>query len=188
MNQLEVIDREPCVEVPAFKDIVEQWQQMVYNTALVIVQSEADAEDITQDVFVEVYEKLGGFRGGSKLSTWIYRITVNKALDAEKKKNRQKNGGLLRKIFSIGHEEEPAHFNHPGVLLENKENAAVLFMALKKIPENQRVAFTLQKMEGMAQAEIAEVMNMSVYAVESLLARARGGLKKVLEQYYQSQV
>jgi RNA polymerase sigma factor (sigma-70 family) len=188
LNQLEVIDREPCVEVPAFKDIVEQWQQMVYNTALVIVQSEADAEDITQDVFVEVYEKLGGFRGVSKLSTWIYRITVNKALDAEKKKKRRKNGGLLRKIFSIGQEEEPVHFNHPGVLLENKENAAVLFMALKKIPENQRVAFTLQKMEGMAQAEIAEVMNMSIYAVESLLARARGGLKKELKQYYQSQV
>lgn len=67
-----------------FRKIVESWQDMVYNTAIAIVQNEEDAEDITQEVFVTVYEKLSDFREESKLSTWIYRITVRKALDSEK--------------------------------------------------------------------------------------------------------
>lgn len=170
-----------------FKDIVDQWQNMVYNTALSIVQVEADAEDITQDVFLDVYEKLHGFRGDSQLSTWIYRITVNNALDFEKKKKRQKNGGLFKQIFTVKEEDEPVNFNHPGVLLDNKEKAATLFKALKKLPEKQRVAFTLHKVEGLPYQEIAAIMNTSLYAVESLMARAKAGLKKTLEHFYQSE-
>jgi RNA polymerase sigma-70 factor (ECF subfamily) len=161
---------------------------MVYNTALSIVQIEADAEDITQEVFIKVYEKIDGFKGTSQLSTWIYRITVNKALDFEKKKKRQKNGGLIRRLLVGREENEPVDFNHPGVLLDNKERAAVLFKALKKLPDNQRVAFTLHKIEGLPYQEISEIMQISLFAVESLMVRAKNGLKKILEQYYQSQV
>ena len=171
---------------PNFREIVEQWQNMVYNTALSIVQVEADAEDITQDVFLDVYEKLGEFRGEAKLSTWIYRITVNRALDFEKKKKRQKNGGLFKQIFRVREEDEPVNFNHPGVLLDNKEKAAALFKALKILPEKQRVAFTLHKIEGLPYQEIADIMNTSLYAVESLMGKAKAGLKKTLEQFYQS--
>lgn len=188
MNQPELIDRIKNGDPSVFKDIVEQSQKLVYNTALSIVQTAADAEDITQDVFIEVYENMDGFRGASQLSTWIYRITVNKALDFEKKKKRQKNGGLFKQIFSIKPEDEPVNFNHPGVLLDNKEKAAALFKALKKLPQNQRVAFTLHKIEGLTYQEIAEIMETSLYAVESLMVRAKTGLKKLLENYYQSQV
>jgi RNA polymerase sigma-70 factor (ECF subfamily) len=187
LNQPELIDRIKNGDRTVFKDIVEQWQKMVYNTALSIVQLDVDAEDITQDVFIEVYEKIDGFKGASLLSTWIYRITVNKALDFEKKKKRQKNGGLLKQIFAVKEIDEPVNFNHPGVLLDNKEKAAILFKALKKLPENQRVAFTLHKVEGLPYQEIAEIMETSLYSVESLMARAKIGLKKMLEQFYQSQ-
>lgn len=170
----------------AFADIVEQSQGMVYNTALSIVQNEADAEDITQEVFIEVYESLDDFREEAQLSTWIYRITVNKALDFEKRKKRHKHGGLLKRIFSVKEEEEPANFNHPGAQLDNKEKAAILFKALKKLPQNQQVAFTLHKIEGLPYKEVAEIMETSLYAVESLMARAKSSLKKILEQYYQS--
>ena len=160
---------------------------MVYNTAISIVQNEEDAEDITQDVFIRLYENIDGFREEAQLSTWIYRITINQALDFEKRKKRQKRGGLIKKIFFVREEEEPVNFNHPGVLLDNKEKAAVLFQAIKKLPTNQRVAFTLHKIEGLSYKEVAGIMNISLYAAESLLLRARNGLKKILEQYYQSQ-
>ncbi|MBC7867501.1 MAG: RNA polymerase sigma factor [Gloeobacteraceae cyanobacterium ES-bin-316] len=187
LNQPELIEKNNNEGPYIFKDIVDQWQNMVYNTALSIVQVAADAEDITQDVFLDVYQKLAGFRGESQLSTWIYRITINNALDFEKKKKRQKNGGLLKQIFVVKEEEEPVNFNHPGVVLDNKEKAAALFKALKKLPEKQRVAFTLHKVEGLSYQEIAAIMNTSLYAVESLMVRAKAGLKKTLEQFYQSQ-
>ena len=75
-------------------------------------------------------------------------------------------------------------FNHPGVQLERKEKAAELFAALKQIPDKQRIAFTLHKLEGQSYQEIAEIMKTSLYAVESLMGRARTNLKKILEKQY----
>src|SRR5690349_13042768 len=74
----------------AFRMIVETWQDMVFNTALGIVQNEADAEDIAQEVFVQVYQSVGSFKGDSKFSTWMYRITITKSLDHERRKKRKK--------------------------------------------------------------------------------------------------
>ncbi|RYF91257.1 MAG: RNA polymerase sigma factor [Chitinophagaceae bacterium] len=186
MKQTDSIDSNKQGGALQFHQIVERWQNMVYNTALSIVQVEADAEDVTQDVFIELYQKMDTFRGESQFSTWLYRITINRALDFEKRRKREKNGGLLKQIFSIKNEEEPANFNHPGVLLDNKEKAAALFKALKKLPEKQKVAFTLHKIEGLPYQEIAEIMNTSLFAVESLMARAKAGLKKMLAAHYQS--
>jgi RNA polymerase sigma factor (sigma-70 family) len=171
---------------PPFEEIVSRCQDMVYNTALSILQSEEDAEDITQEVFIKVYEKRDHFRGEALLSTWIYRITVNKALDLEKKKKRQKHGGFITKLFGDREEEEAINFHHPGVVLDNKEKAAMLFKALKKLPESQRIAFTLHKIEGLPYQEIAAVMETSLVAVESLMARAKTSLQKILKTYYLS--
>lgn len=168
-----------------FTEIVAKWQDMVYNTALSIVQQEQDAEDITQDVFVKVYEQLNSFRKESQFSTWIYRITINTALDAEKKKKRAKHGGLLKRMFTISEKEEPAHFNHPGVLMDKKEQAALLFKALKKLPEKQRLVFTLKRVEGLSSIEVSVIMNNSVEAVESLMGRALINLRKLLTSYYE---
>jgi len=75
----------------AFKVIVTTWQDMVYNTALGILQSAEDAEDVAQEVFVQVYESIHTFKGESKLSTWLYRITTSKALDHIRRKKRKKD-------------------------------------------------------------------------------------------------
>ena len=72
----------------AFKTIVENWQDMVFNTALGIVQNAEDAEDISQEVFVQVYNSVSSFKGDSKFSTWLYRITITKSLDHERRKKR----------------------------------------------------------------------------------------------------
>ena len=72
----------------AFSKIVELYQDMVYNAILGIIQNETDAEDITQEVFVQVYQSAASFKGDSKFSTWLYRIAITKALDYEKSKKK----------------------------------------------------------------------------------------------------
>ncbi len=185
MDQLEIIAKLKQGDKTVYTEVVEQWQHMIYNTALSIVQNGEDAEDITQDVFVSLYERIQSFREESALSTWLYSITVRKALDNEKRKARQKRGGFLQRIFSVNESDEPVNFNHPGILLDNKENATVLFKALKKLPDKQRVAFTLHKMEGLSYQQIAAIMDTSLYAIESLQVRAKNNLKKILKEYYE---
>lgn len=173
---------------PAFRAIVEKWQDMVYNTALGIVQSAEDAEDISQETFVQVYQSVHSFKGESKFSTWLYRITVAKALDHERRKKRKKRFAIVKKI--LGNAEDEAllpDFQHPGVLLDKKENAAVLFKAIKELPENQKIAFTLHKIEGLSYQEVSEVMNSTVSSVESLMHRAKVNLRRFLENYYKQQ-
>lgn len=173
---------------PPFAEIVNQLKGMVYNTVLGIVQNEQDAEDVTQDVFIQVYESLNEFKADAKLSTWVYRIAVNKALDFERKKKSLKRGGFLKRIFHTTEADEPVSFQHPGVALDKKEDAAALFKAISKLPESQRVAFLLLKTEGLSYSEVADIMQITVQAVESLLARAKLNLKKYLEDYYQKNV
>jgi len=185
LNHAEIIFQLKNGNNAVFENIVGLWQDKVYNTALSIIQNEHDAEDITQDVFVSLYERIGSFKEESGLSTWIYRITVNRSLDHEKKRKREKRGGLLRKIFSISSDDEPVNFDHPGIVLDNKERATVLFAAIKRLPDKQRLAFTLQKMEGLGNKEIAAIMETSLFAVESLQIRAKTKLRQILEVYYQ---
>jgi RNA polymerase sigma-70 factor (ECF subfamily) len=167
-----------------FAGIVRDREQMVYNTALGIVQNEEDAEDVTQEVFLKVYDGLKGFRHEASLSTWIYRITITTALDFEKQKKTQKRGGLMQRVFGYAEADEKPDFFHPGVALDKKEDAAVLFMAMKKLPEKQRTAFVLHKIEGLTNNEIALIMKTTLLAVESLQVRAKNNLRNHLQDYY----
>ncbi len=186
MNQPELIVQLQQGDEQAFKKLVDKWQDMVYNTAVGIVQNEDDADDITQDVFIQVYQSVSSFKGESKFSTWLYRIVISKALDHVKKKNRKKRFAFVQSLFGTASEEEihPEEFNHPGVLMENREKAAELFKAMQQLPDNQRIAFTLHKLEAQKHQDIAAIMNISLTAVESLIARAKGNLRKTLQAYY----
>ena len=170
----------------AFRTIVEKWQDMTYNTALGIVQNAEDAEDITQEVFVQVYQSINTFKGESKFSTWLYRITIAKALDHERRKRRKKRFAIVRKLFDNTEDVIVPDFEHPGVTLDKKESSVVLFKAISQLPENQRIAFTLHKVDGLSYQEVSDVMNLSVSSVESLMHRAKNNLKKTLENYYRS--
>lgn len=167
----------------AFKTIVEQWQGLVYNTALGILQNEEDAEDVAQEVFIKVFESIEGFKEESKLSTWLYRITVTKSLDAIRRKKRKKRFAFVQSLYGENNElkNDPPEFVHPGVQAENKEDASLLFKAIAKLPENQKAVFVLNKLESLSYKEIAEIMKLSAGAVDSLLQRARKNLKKQLE-------
>lgn len=167
----------------AFKTLVESCQDLVYNTALGIVQNPADAEDVAQEVFIQVYRSIDQFKGDARLSTWIYRITTTKSLDHIRSKKRKKRFAFITSLFGPGNEilHDPVDFNHPGVALDHKEDAAALFKMIAQLPENQKTALILHKTEELSYQEIAAVMGITVSAVESLLFRARQNLKKLLE-------
>jgi RNA polymerase sigma factor (sigma-70 family) len=167
---------------------VEQHQLQVFNTAIGLVQDSGAAEDIAQDVFVTVFKSILSFNQKSSLSTWIYRITVNKSLDHLRARNRQKTHGFLGQLFHNDTGEaihDKPNFEHPGVQLEQKENARYLFEAIETLPDNQKTVFVLAHIEELPQKDIAEIMNLSVKAVESLLQRAKGNLRKKLSHIYE---
>lgn len=174
-------------EPEAFREIVETSQDMVYNTALGIVKDVSQAEDIAQDVFMKLYEHAGQFRGDAKLTTWLYRVTINTSLDYYRKKKGKGRLAYLKDLFS--HRVQPTVvFDHPGVKLENKDHARALFGALDKIPVNQQVVFVLFHLEGKSYKEIAIITGRSAEAVESLMARAKGNLQKILRNYFDNQL
>jgi RNA polymerase sigma factor (sigma-70 family) len=186
LNEWTLIEQLKKGDEAAFKTIVDTWQDMVYNTAIGIVQNAEDAEDITQEVFVQVYQSVSSFKGDSKFSTWLYRITVTKSLDHQRRKKRKKRFAFVRSLFGEDSEVviHPPDFHHPGVALDKKEDAATLFGAINLLPENQKVAFTLHKLEGLSYQEVSEVMKTTVSSVESLMHRAKTNLKKSLADYY----
>jgi len=171
----------------AFRELVDQYRDRVYNTTLGMLQNEENAEDVTQEVFIEIFRSVAWFRGDCNLSTWIYRIALQKALEHIRTSRRRKRSGILLSLF--GKEDQvniaaDAPFYHPGILLENKERATILFHAISALPVKQRTAFVLHKVEGLSQAEIAEITSTSVSAVESLIVRAKRKLRELLSDYY----
>ena len=186
MTEWELIEQLKLKDERAFKTIVDTWQDMVYNTVLGIVQNAEDAEDVSQEVFIQVYESIKNFKGESKFSTWIYRIAVTKSLDLLRRKKRKKRFAFIQSLFGKNDEliNDPPDFYHPGVVAENKENAAVLFKAIAALPENQQTAFVLSKIEGLSYMEVSEVMQMTEASVDSLLHRAKTNLRKKLGDHY----
>ena len=186
MNEWNLIEQLKQGNETAFKTIVESTQGLVYSTVIGIVQNAEDAEDVTQEVFVQLYESIDTFKGESKLSTWLYRIAVSKAMDHLRKKKRKKRFAFIQSLFGANDElvHDPPDFDHPGVKLDNKEQARALFQAIEQLPENQKVAFTLHRIEGLNYQEISEIMKTTVASVESLLHRSRKNLRKILENYY----
>jgi len=188
LNEWILIEQLKQKDESAFKTIVQTWQDMVFNTVLGIVQNSEDAEDVSQEVFVQVYESIQSFKGESKFSTWLYRIAITKSMDHIRKKKRKKRFAFIQSLFGVNNEvlHDPPDFNHPGISLDNKERAAVLFKAIHKLPENQKTAFTLHKVEGLSYQEVSLVMKLSLSSVESLLHRAKNNLKRNLENYYEN--
>jgi RNA polymerase sigma-70 factor (ECF subfamily) len=186
LNERELIARLKKKDRAAFKVIVETWQNMVYNTAIGFLQNAQDAEDTAQEVFIQVFESIVSFKEESKFSTWIYRSTVSKSLDHLRKKKRKKRFAFLQSLYgqNDGLIIEPPDFFHPGIKMENKENAAVLFKIIEQLPANQKTAFVLNKIENLSYAEISEIMKSSESAVDALLQRAKKNLRKNLKDHY----
>jgi RNA polymerase sigma-70 factor (ECF subfamily) len=173
-----------------FKSLVAEHQEMVINTCYRFVFNREDAEDLAQDVFVELFRSLEQFREEAKLSTWIYRIAVTKSLDHLRRVKRKKRFSSLKRIIGVTDPAEeiaaPGNEN-PADALAGNERAEILQEALNSLPDSQKTAFLLSKQEGYSQQEIADILKTSVSAVESLVHRAKKNLQNKLYAYYSEQ-
>lgn len=174
-----------------FTELYQKYNALVYNLALSYVQNAEDAEEITQDVFIQLHQSMAGFKNQSSLKTWIYRIAINKSLDYLKHKKSQKRFFIFGKRSENEFEiQNISNFEHPGILLENKEKSKVLFGVINQLAANQKTAFILSKIDGLSNPEIATIMELTVSSVESLLFRAKENLKKKLadkfEEYHKN--
>lgn len=171
----------------SFGILVDRFQTRVYNTCLGFVFKQEDAEDLTQEVFLEVYRSIHNFEARAQLSTWIYRISVTKSLEFLRTWKRKKRAGKLLSLIGLqasGFDLKGDRLDHPGIRIENQELAKRLYGAIDSLPENQRTAFTLCKIDGRSYEEVAEIMQMSISSIESLLFRSRKNLKANLEKFY----
>jgi RNA polymerase sigma factor (sigma-70 family) len=173
----------------AFEALFRLYRKQVFNTCLGLLQHSGEAEDVAQEVFIEVFRSADKFRGDAKLGTWLYRISYNKCLDLIRARNRNKRSGNTVHLDGEAAPQIPSdnYFEHPGIVLEQKEESKIVFAAITALPENQRVAFTLNKVDGLSYKEVGEIMELNLPAVESLLHRAKQNLKKLLTDYYHSE-
>ena len=174
----------------AYSQLLDDYEQKVFGTCISFIPNKEDAEDVAQEVFLEVFKSINKFKGGSKLSTWIYKIATNKCLEFIRKKNTKKRFAFMQTI--LGNEipiDKTSYFtevNHPGILLENKEKSAIIFKAINTLPESQRVIFTLAKIDGKSYQEIVEITGKSLSSVESVMFRAKKNLQEKLINFYKN--
>ena len=189
MSDFENIEELKQGSEQAFKRLVETYRNLVVNTCFGIVHNKDDAEDIAQEVFIEVYRSVHNFRADSKVSTWLYRIAVNRSLnfirDNKKRKWFQSIDDSSENKINQVKEISASKSDTPEFEMENNQRAALLYQAIDSLPQNQKVAFTLSKYEELSYQEISDVMDLSVSSIESLLFRAKKNLQKKLYKCYQ---
>ena len=188
MEDIELILKLKKNDEIAFGYMVDLFSKKVYNTCIGMLQNIEDAEDVTQEIFISIHINIKEFKAESSLSTWIYRISVNKCLEFIRNKNRKKRSGIFKSIFSSDGEkaiENHSDFMHPGIQLVNQERSKILFKAIDLLPEQQKTAYVLHKIEQVSYNEIALIMQVTLSSVESLLFRAKQNLKKHLTIYYE---
>ena len=191
LNEQKFIDQLIAGKQPAFSRLLDDYQQKVFGTCISFIPHKEDAEDVAQEVFLEVFKSVSKFKGESKLSTWIYKITTNKCLEFIRKKNAKKRFYFMQTL--LGNEislDKTSYFtevNHPGILLENQEKSALIFKAIDTLTESQRIIFTLAKIDEKSYQEIAEITGKSLSSVESVMFRAKKALQQKLENFYKNE-
>jgi RNA polymerase sigma-70 factor (ECF subfamily) len=159
----------------------------VYNLARRMLGNDADAEDVTQDVLVQVLRKGNSFRGEASFPTWLHRVTVNAALAHRRRRGRwqEHESHDLWKVFDTdGEHAQPIRpwSIAPEVVLENRETAQLIDEAIARLPEVYRDVYVLADVEALSNAEIADMLGLSVPAVKSRLHRARLLMRHALAQ------
>jgi RNA polymerase sigma-70 factor, ECF subfamily len=191
MNDSEIISLILDGDRHAFRLLVEKHQSMVFRTCMGFVHDRDEADDLTQDIFLQAFQSLQGFKGEATFSTWIYRIAVNASLNRVRKNSRNP---ILQRIDSFFHptsEKEDlvtvSDAENPETILIREENSRWVRNALDSLPENQRTAIILSKYDELSQKEIAEIMKTSEGAIEALIQRAKANLRIKLSSFYKKQ-
>jgi len=179
-----IIDQLKNRDEKAFRQLVEEYQQMVFRTCMGIVHNADDADDVTQEVFIEAFNSIDKFRADSKISTWLYRIAMNKSLNFIRDHKRSKFFQSIGLKSTPDIPDEDHNFDQPFEALQQQQRKKIMDAAIDSLPENQRSAFVLHKVDDLSYKEISEIMAISLSSVESLIFRAKQNLRKKLLNCY----
>ncbi len=179
-------------EEDAFRKFVDKYQQMVINVANSFVHDYDDSLDIAQEVFIKVYDTIEKFREQSKISTWLYRITVNKSLNFIRDKKRKNIFSSLDLLFDNPVESSEDNFQdityNMEDEMEDEESKKALMEAISNLPKKQKIAITLNKLEEIPYKEVAKIMDISVSETGVLINRAKKKIEKRLIKYFQNKL
>jgi RNA polymerase sigma-70 factor, ECF subfamily len=171
-----------------FRMLLDKYQPMVFRTCMGFLHDKDNAADLTQEIFIQVYQSLHSFKGEAAFSTWIYSITVNASLNRVRKHSRYQVLDRLDSLFGSGREKEisipVSDTENPESILIRQEHSRWIQDALDNLPENQRTAIVLSKYDDLPQKEIAEIMKITEGAVEALIQRAKTNLRVKLSSSY----
>ena len=185
MTEKELIQGVVSGDREAVTLLVEGYQKRVIKASYYFLGNMEDAEDLAQEVFLEIVSSMRRFRGKSSLSTWIYRITVNRSLNELKKRKRQAffSMDILKRMpDQVADPSGGAEMND--LMQLEEERIQKVRTAVNSLKGNQKTAFILHKYEGLSYQQIAEVMNTSLSSVESLMHRARMNVQKNLARQF----
>ena len=192
MTDKELIDGIKNKDEKSFREFVDKYQSLVLNVCNNFLHCRSDAEDLTQEIFVEVFLSIDKFRYESKLSTWLYRMAVNRSLNFIRNNKKRK---IIKSIgsFFFGDEQKEMQIPDYSTMYEDateeeNERIELLHKAIGALPENQRIAFTLSKFDRLSYNEITEIMNLSLPAVEGLIHRAKKNVQKKILAHYQKRL
>lgn len=170
-------------ETNAFEDLVLANQKNVFNLALKMTRNEEDALDISQEAFIKAYQQLANFRGDSRFSVWLYRLTYNLCIDFLRKKKSETN------VISLNYEDEisentpieiPDLRNLPEDSTIRSEIRKAISESIEELPAHHREVLLMREITGMSYGEMEEALGVSDGTVKSRLARARQKLTAIL--------
>lgn len=171
----------------AFEELLERYESKIYNLAMRFTRNQEDAEEVLQDVFTTLYQKLDGFKGNSAFSSWLYRIIVNAAF-MKLRKRKQNNTVAIEDLAPAVKQQcldrELSFCNRSDVLSINREMRDIIESALNKLPDQYRAVFVLRDVDGLSNQEVSEILDLSIPAVKSRLHRSRLMLRKRLQNYW----
>lgn len=187
-DQEQIIKRILEGEAELFRLLVDFYHNRIFVLTRGFVHVVQDAEDITQETFINAFVSLGSFKGKSDFSTWLYRIAINTTHSFLRKKSRSAtNNKKIDSAIEVTNDKRAEWANgqidmresgrDPYEIISEKQINELIYREIDRLPTSQRTAFVLSRVEEMSQKEIAKVMNSSVHAVESLLQRAKKRLK-----------
>jgi len=177
-------------DVAAFEELVKRYDRTLLRIAHSVTHNREDSQDAVQETFLKAYQHLGDFRGDSKFSTWLIRITVNQSLMKLRKQRTIREVSLDQDLQSDGSAlpiEVTDHAPGPEQIYRVSELRSLLTNALEGLRPILRAVFVLRDMEGMSIHQTAEVLNVSQTAVKARLWRARFQLRERLKPYFSNQ-
>ncbi len=185
MTDQEIIQEIRSGNINDYEILVDKYKDAIFRTCMGYVHNEDDANDLTQETFINAYKKLDTFLFNAKFSTWLYRIAINLSLNHL----RNKRSNLFDRIENSLDNWTQKHFSEnreitPEEKMISEEKLQIINAAILKLPDNQKTAFILSKYEDKTQKEIAEIMQLSEGAIEQLLQRAKTNLRKRLGRYF----